>query len=40
MNLMDIILDFHLQDTFDVPIEEVIDPIWSAILDQMKNHKE
>ena len=37
---MDIILDFHLQDTFDVPIEEVIDPIWSAILDQMKNHKE
>ncbi|MHA2406569.1 MAG: hypothetical protein ACXACH_07440, partial [Candidatus Hermodarchaeia archaeon] len=37
---MDIILDFHLQDTFDVNIEEVIDPVWYAILDQMRNQKE
>jgi hypothetical protein len=37
---VDIILDFHLQDTFDVTIEEVIDPVWHAILDQMRNQTE
>jgi hypothetical protein len=37
---VDIILDFHLQDTFDVTIEDAIDPVWRAILDQMRSQKE
>ncbi|MFX1576883.1 MAG: hypothetical protein ACFFCF_06890 [Promethearchaeota archaeon] len=38
--LVDAILDFFLQPTLDVALEEIIDPVWGAILDRLNKNRE
>ncbi|MFW9934583.1 MAG: hypothetical protein ACFFDU_03505 [Candidatus Thorarchaeota archaeon] len=37
---VDTILDFFLQATLDVTLEEIIDPVWGAILDRLNKNRE
>jgi len=37
---VDALLDFHLQERLDVALQEVIDPVWLTLLEQMKQQDE